>query len=419
MLIRIPPISGGGVPIGELALIMYLLAIDHTKLLTLFGSIVLVYPFILWWIIGLTQALIGTYEHGMWALRDASHVIESLYIIVGFAFADIPKNIVRLYNSLFKFFLLLVGYSFTYPFRDILQTYSPTIQAASDRVVPIALNYLTTPSLLLLTIAFFIITKRDAVYFSIPVYVYSFILLIYTVALFQARTIYLQLIFLGTFFFIYEKRVTEIWIVYLILILLVLAALPILNIEITGRLGQRASLDFLIRHFYSIFGNKSEGVVGAAAGIGLRLTWWLNLYEQWTSDITSFLFGLGYGFPLVDFKAYGVQIREPHNSLISLIARTGLVGAVSFVWMHVWLLKVWKSSYVYCLHIKWNHGQYILLTIMVFFILIWVDSIGEDTFEKPFNAIPYYFLWGVVLRMARHLKDGTIVQGGLVPSESG
>jgi hypothetical protein len=41
---------------------------------------------------------------------------------------------------------------------------------------------------------------------------------------------------------------------------------------------------------------------------------------------------------------------------------------------------------------------------MVFFILIWVLAIGEDAFEKPFNSIPYYFFWGIVLRLACYMK---------------
>ena len=31
-------------------------------------------------------------------------------------------------------------------------------------------------------------------------------------------------------------------------------------------------------------------------------------------------------------------------------------------------------------------------------------AIGEDGFEKPYNIIPFYFFWGIVLRMAYNLK---------------
>ena len=73
--------------------------------------------------------------------------------------------------------------------------------------------------------------------------------------------------------------------------------MPIVGLQIEGRLGQPVSLQFLINHFMSIGGVSAEGVEGAAGGVIQRLGWWTQLYQRWTSSIGSFLFGLGYGFP--------------------------------------------------------------------------------------------------------------------------
>jgi len=43
---------------------------------------------------------------------------------------------------------------------------------------------------------------------------------------------------------------------------------------------------------------------------------------------------------------------------------------------------------------------------MVYFICMWVLALGEDGFEKPYNIIPYYFFWGIVLRFGLDLKQG-------------
>jgi hypothetical protein len=40
--------------------------------------------------------------------------------------------------------------------------------------------------------------------------------------------------------------------------------------------------------------------------------------------------------------------------------------------------------------------------------VLWVFSLGEDGFEKPYNIIPFYFLWGVVLRFGMLLDQGRI-----------
>jgi O-antigen ligase len=150
---------------------------------------------------------------------------------------------------------------------------------------------------------------------------------------------------------------------------------------------------------------ESEGLEGAAGGVPQRLGWWQDLYERWTLSASTFLFGLGYGFPLIDFKDYyGITVREPHNSYISILARLGLSGGLAFLWMHILLLHSWYHTYRACQRMHWQEGENRLLTLLIFFILIWVNAIGEDPLEKPFVTIPYYFFWGIVLRMNWYLK---------------
>lgn len=396
-------------PFGEIVLIFSLLTINYSKLIPRLSSIVFLLPFVLWWFFGLSWAVISALSHGMWAFRDATHVIESLFLIVGFAFAANPKNIERFFRFLSILFVIAAVYSFTYPFRETLRTLSPTIQGGTGRVVPILFNYQTSAVMLFMAVSYILIAKRNVIVLLMPSFVPALFLLVFTVIMFQARTIYLQVIALAIFFMLYRKKIIEQWIIYLVFLFMMLALMPIIDLEISGRLGQKASLDFFTKHFASMFGIEDEGVVGAARGVGQRFGWWMILYDRWTATATSFLFGLGYGLPLIDFHGgSGQVVREPHNSAISILARLGLVGGVSFVWMHILLLRVWNASYKLCLRAKWKKGQNWFLIFMVYFILIWVYSIGEDAFEKPYNTIPYYFFWGIVLRFAKHLKDGSI-----------
>ena len=132
------------------------------------------------------------------------------------------------------------------------------------------------------------------------------------------------------------------------------------------------------------------------------------LYERWTSDTRTFVFGLGYGFPLINFRQHeGITVREPHNSYISIMARLGLLGSLAFIWMHTLMLRVWYRTYRACMRMGWQEGENRLLILMMFFILIWISAIGEDAFEKPYCTIPYYFFWGIVLRMNWHLSDSS------------
>lgn len=218
------------------------------------------------------------------------------------------------------------------------------------------------------------------------------------------------------FFAVYRRQLLSQGVLAIVLILGAVALLPVLGLQIKGRLGEEVSIDFFINHFLAIGGVSSEtasgGIEGAAAGVGQRQGWWLSIYRRLTSDIWHLMYGLGYGFPLVDFVGpNGEIVREPHNSYISIVARLGLIGGIAWVWMHALMLRVWHSGYQQCVQMGWREGQNRLLILMVFFILIWVLAIGEDGFEKPFNTIPYYFFGELYFGMLSTLSNAIIIPG--------
>src|SRR3546814_14730112 len=92
MLLRIPPI-GFGVPLGELMLVFVLLGLNIPRVLSRMSAAAILAPFLLWWGWGLTRLVFDAAAHGAWALRDATHLIESLYIGVGFSLAADPRAV--------------------------------------------------------------------------------------------------------------------------------------------------------------------------------------------------------------------------------------------------------------------------------------------------------------------------------------
>lgn len=414
MLLRIPPTGGAGVPIGELVLLLTLITINYKKLLPILFGIVFAYPFLLWWVLGISRAFIAFPEYGMWALRDATHVLESLFLLAGFAFAANPKMIDRFFVSLSTILVINVIYALAYPLGGVLETISPTIIAGNGEEVPILFNYQTTPYLALMTGAYVLIFQKQI---RVPIISHQPILIVaglwgYTAALFQGRTNYLQIIAIMVFFALYRPKLVNRGMLAIVLLLGAVALVPVLGLQIKGRIGEEVSINFLIEHFLAIGGGASEtaggGLEGAAEGVGLRTKWWMSIYERLTSDIWHLLFGLGYGIRLTDFSYFGIPVREPHNSYISIVARIGLMGGIAWAWMHGLMLRTWHSGYKQCVRMGWVEGQNRFLIVMVFFMMVWVYAIGQDAFEKPFNTIPYYFFWGIVLRYVVHLRNGTI-----------
>ena len=408
MLVRIPP-GGQGVPIGEVLIIIILLTVHLPSITTRLNTVFPVLLLLCWWGYIFFRAASGIDEYGPWALRDATNVIESIFLLGGFAFAQRSENIEKFFNWLPKLLIIACFYGISYPIANFIQSISPKIVSASGQIVPLLGKY-TNSSVILLWGAFYLMifmneqhTKKIQKYF-IAVFLIGF-----TLILFQARTIYLQILAVALIFLFYKKELTGKGVIAVILCLFFVSLLPTLSMTITGRIGQKVSLDFFYKHFMATFGITSKGVEQAAHGVYQRTGWWDSIYYRLISNWSNLLTGLGYGFPLIGFHITGgVPVREPHNSYISFVARSGLIGLGFFLWVHVKLLHIWQETYKHCKQLSWDQGANRLLILLIYFLLIWVFAIGEDAFEKPFNAIPYYFFWGIVLRFSYHLKMGNI-----------
>jgi hypothetical protein len=402
MQVRIPPSTSSGIPIGELVLLFSILTINYSRLLPKLSQTIFLVPFVLWWAFGISRAILATSSFGFWALRDANHVIESLFLVAGFAFAALPEQLDRFFRWLRTTLVFISIYAIGYPLRETLQSFSPKLMSGAGVEVPLFFNYINTSAMMILTAANCLLNSSSKKTYNIVIAIF---LLGFSMIVFQSRTVYLQIIAVFLAATLYRKEIFIKGVISIIILLSFLAIMPAIGVNFRGRLGQEVSLDFMMNHFLAIAGVESEGLEGAAGGVPQRLEWWRDLYKRWTSDVITFLFGLGYGFPLVDFEDHqGITVREPHNSYISIMSRLGLLGIVTFLWMHIILVTIWHNTYRACQRINWQEAQKWLLTLMIFFILVWVYAIGEDALEKPFVTIPYYFFWGIVLRINWHLR---------------
>ena len=406
--VRIPPVVGGGVPVGEIVLLIALLTIRPGAVLGRLSHQVYLLPFVLWWVFGIGRALVDVSHHGFWALRDAVHVLESLFFVVGFAFAAYPGTIDRFFSWLAKFLVIAVAYGLLYPVSDIFWSVSPTITSGNGYVVPI-IGTMANSAFLMLMAAFYLLLFHSNSLLAL--FVATF-LIGYPLAVFQTRTLYLVTIAL--FGFLAVSRRSNLGHLLLIVVVggLLLAVVTLVGLRVEGRLGEVLSVDFLVHHFLAIFGvcaGEYEAVCAAAAGVDQRLGWWQNIFDQMLADPFKLLLGIGYGVTLTDFYATGgTAVREPHNSYVTILARTGMVGAVCWLLMMVSLVHRWHLSFRHCKRLAWREGQNRLMLLMVFFICMWVLGIGEDAFEKPYNTIPFYFFWGIVVRFSLLLANGVI-----------
>jgi len=231
-------------------------------------------------------------------------------------------------------------------------------------------------------------------------------LVAYALLALQARTTYTQLLAVAGLVLVCNPRALRPLAFAIPLLFVLLIVISATGLQISGRLTTEISPSFFLDHFLSGFGisNGEAGVTSAASGVDLRLGWWTRLYDQLTADEVTLLTGLGYGIPLTDFRdPLGVVVREPHNSIISVTARLGLIGIFAWTWMQVELFRAGFHAYRACLRTGRREAANLIFIILAFAVLTLASCLGEDTMEKPYNAIPYYALWGFLLRIAYQL----------------
>lgn len=401
MQLRVPPPSG--VPLGEFALICYLATTNISIVLARMNAVVHIMPFVIWWGFSLMRAVSASGEYGMWALRDASQVIDSLFLIVGFSAARNSDDLDRIFRWLAWLIPVLAVYVMVgYPLK--LSTMSPTLPGGSGEPVPL-LGIMNTADVALLWGAMCLIVTAPKRGISLKWFMVAGALIAYAVLLLQNRTTYLQLVVMLVFIVLFRKRSIGPFLAFIPIVIVAVLLISTFGLRISGRLSDEVSLSFFADHLAAIFGVSDGGddaIAGAASGVGQRLEWWTDIYQRLTVDPATTLTGLGYGFPLIPFKATGgIQVREPHNSVISVVARSGLIGLGAWVWMQCELFLCWFRSLQRLHHFssgrEWENRFLILLS---FLVLVMVGAIGEDNMEKPYFAISYYFFWGIVLKMS-------------------
>ncbi len=408
MQLRIPPVAGSGLPVGEMVLLIYLVTINYSGVLGRLSLTVTLLPFALWWMFGVGRAMFDFTQHGTWALRDAAHVLEFLFLLVGFVFAGEQKSFERFFDWLPKMLVVAVLYGLLYPFRVEIWNLSPTIMSGAGYPAPILGSMANTAHLMIMAAIYLILFHGNRMLANVV----AVLIIGYTVAMFQARTLYLILFAVFGFIALYRRSSINNLAVMVVLSGFLLALITLIGLHFQGRLGATFGPEFLVAHFLAIFGicdPNFPGVCSAAEGVDQRLEWWTKIYESMVGDPFSLLLGLGYGLPLTDFHgSSGAAVREPHNSYITVIARTGMIGVVCWGLMMLNLLRRWHTTFMQCRLVGWRRGENQLMVLMVFFICTWVLALGEDGFEKPYNIIPFYFFWGVILRLSLLLDRGLI-----------
>ena len=182
--------------------------------------------------------------------------------------------------------------------------------------------------------------------------------------------------------------------------------IPILNyigISLEGKIGKISNIFFFVEHLASALpgyaGNDNEFIVSSGTA-EKRLEFFSYVLQKQLSNLYLFLFGSGFGQPLVDFVATGgIIVREPHNMYLTIFARSGFIGFILFLLINLRLIKIWLETYNF-LKIKKNSLNYKLLIFSgIYFLFIYVMGLTDSTLSNNYYSINFYILWGLVISL--------------------
>ncbi len=254
--------------------------------------------------------------YGLTAARDALYVLEAWGVALGFAVgrtlraSEVERNLGLIYRTAFLWFMF-------YPLRFSLATLGPVV--GIQRPVPL-LDFTTTGVVSAVGIFWFLQDKRQ--------YAGVFAAAGVVALLFgQGRGPYLAVILTLVIVVVTsrgEKNHAKLlfrasaWIAAAFIIV---AVLPLPR----GRLGARVGFDTMASQLLTLTGAEGPG----SGSFRWRLEVWRELPAQ-VDTVPKVLVGVGYGPDLIGGFTVngGVLVRKPHNDLLEVWARTGIVGLV-------------------------------------------------------------------------------------------
>jgi hypothetical protein len=182
----------------------------------------------------------------------------------------------------------------------------------------------------------------------------------------------------------------------------VLLTLVVFNVSVPVGGGQNLSTTNLLQNAVSIVSNKQDqGGHGAThqnlnGSKQFRLRWWTKIVD-YTIHGPYFWKGKGFGLNLADSDGFQLDskhtLRAPHNSHITVLARMGVPGLVSWALLQLgfaatmltWTLRARRlGARLWSLFDSW---------LLVAWLAIMIDTSFDPYLEGPQGAI---WLWSIV-----------------------
>jgi len=388
-----------GIPLNEIALILSL--IFCFPLLPVFIlRFPIIKPILLWSVLFVPFVLWGFFQNGKWALRDATHLIEVWWIPVSIvALSRVTEVDFKKYLNLFVILTIIKSLMQFFDLEGVL-----VIEGLHSDLD--LLESGSTGMAFMAIIAFWgYISGLHRNYLIIPITILGLVLG-------QSRTGIFSMILLTLVYLFLTKAKLNI-LLKLASSIFVLAIIysTLANIPELGKYTKFKKL-LTIEDYYELMlssSGESKTFSGSAAGVNQRNGWRDEIFNKAENSLRILFLGQGFGVPLTDLiSVEGNPVREPHNSSLSVFARTGIIGFI------VWFVFHFKINSLVIKFLSKNsslirHNFMLKLLLVCYLSLInmYVTSLSQPGFENPFWAVPAFIVIGAIIVI--HKKTQIIV----------
>lgn len=369
----------GPATLNELFLLLMILVYRDVIIDTIRRSFILKLFFV-WFAYSMLLLLVGLTKFGPISLRDATHQVDilTLFIVIALSHKFLTKSIIiriilmsllfevadRLFfSSIFSWFTPFSGQPF---FGGSIG--SNLIVIAGFWIGVLVNDVTTKMRLTLITLSI------------------SLLLLM------QNRYMYISLICTALLYLTYYKFGLKVKLKFLLITaVLFLSIEPIftfftfIGIDFKGitKYGSGISASGILEHLKTAFGYTSDVYKGADDGFAIRFLWWGEIIDRALDSFGIMFGGQGFGIPLTS-GTHLKPVREPHNSMISIFARGGLVYLI------LWLIPIGLIFKSIIRHIRSRLGIALIFGLISTLIM----SLVEPAFELPPVCILFYFFLG-------------------------
>lgn len=159
--------------------------------------------------------------------------------------------------------------------------------------------------------------------------------------------------------------------------------------------------EFSVQHLYesiaSVFQSEDHGELENTKA--WRIAWWNRIWD-YTVEGPYFWMGKGYGINLADSDGFQVgtpdePLRSPHNSHLTLLARSGVPGfALWLALQGTWLLMMLRG-YIKAKTLRSREWSALFVWLAAYWIAFVVCAAFDVFLEGPMAGIPFWTLFGI------------------------